>query len=116
LPTIAFESFESKGGFVAELTNCEELARHFKALGHPTRLRIVGLLAAGMRCVEEIRAELGLKQPNISQHLAILRQNRIVTSERDGNRVCYSLTNLDLIRTIVALGNCMGIDSKTRAE
>jgi len=94
---------------MAQLAQCDELARHFKALGHSTRLRIVGLLSLGMRCVEEIRAELGLKQPNISQHLAVLRQNGIVTSERDGNRVCYSLSNPELIKVIVSLGNCMGV-------
>ncbi|MBD3399535.1 MAG: metalloregulator ArsR/SmtB family transcription factor [Candidatus Coatesbacteria bacterium] len=94
---------------MTKLAQCDELARHFKALGHPTRLRIVGLLSLGMRCVEEIRRELGLKQPNISQHLAVLRQNGIVNSERDGNRVCYSLANPDLIKIIVSLGNCMGV-------
>lgn len=65
----------------------------FRALGHPTRLRILELLAQGERCVCEMLPALGLEQPNVSQHLAILRQAGLISSRRDGPRVVYQLVN-----------------------
>jgi len=96
---------------LSKRSNCEEMAQLFKALGHPTRLRIINLLSDALdnnTCVEDIRFELELKQPNISQHLAILRNEKIVRFRRDGNRVCYSLANKDLLKAIAHLGDCTG--------
>ncbi len=69
----------------------DALARVFKALGDPTRLRIVNLLARRPWCVCEIQAVLGLPQPLLSRHLAYLRSAGLVTSHRAGMRVRYSL-------------------------
>lgn len=96
---------------MSKRNNCEELAQLFKALGHPTRLRIIHLLSEALdnnTCVEDIRFELELKQPNISQHLAILRNEKIVRFRRDGNRICYALANKDLLKAIAYLGTCTG--------
>jgi len=75
----------------------EKLARLeadlFRALGHPTRLRILQLLRREERCVCEILEALQLEQSNVSQHLAVLRQAGLVASRRDGMRVMYSLGN-----------------------
>lgn len=78
----------------------EKLARLeadlFRALGHPTRLRILQMLRREERCVCEILEALQLEQSNVSQHLAVLRQAGLVTSRRDGMRVMYSLGNPQL--------------------
>ena len=68
-------------------------ARLFKALGDPTRLEIVGLLASarGELCVCDIEARFDLSQPTISHHLRILREARVVSSERRGTWVYYAL-------------------------
>jgi DNA-binding transcriptional ArsR family regulator len=89
-----------------EQDRCEKIARLFKAMAHPTRLRIVGLLARNEFCVDGIRAALDLKQPNVSQHLAIMRGARLVDFHRDGNRVCYSLSDENLPIVIALLGSC----------
>jgi ArsR family transcriptional regulator len=69
----------------------EQLARTFKALGDPTRLRILNLLLACPGCVCELQAILDLPQPLISRHLGYLRNAGLVDDERRGMRVRYGL-------------------------
>lgn len=69
-------------------------ARLVKAIAHPTRLKILHLLdEGGPRCVCELIPALGLDQSNVSQHLSLLRQAGVLTAQRDGARVVYSLAN-----------------------
>ncbi|HUT99360.1 MAG TPA: metalloregulator ArsR/SmtB family transcription factor [bacterium] len=89
-----------------EQDRCEKTARLFKAMAHPTRLRIVELLARDVSCVDDLRAALGLKQPNISQHLAVMRGAQLVTFRREGNRVCYGLADENLPIVVALLGAC----------
>lgn len=65
----------------------------FKALADPTRLEIVGLLAAhgDELCVCDIEEHFDLSQPTVSHHLRILREARILSSERRGTWVYYLL-------------------------
>lgn len=63
----------------------------FKALSHPIRLQIVQLLADGGRPVHELVDELGVAQPLVSQHLAVLRSARLVEADRVGREALYSL-------------------------
>ncbi len=77
----------------------QKKAEYFKALAHPTRLKILDLLTKGEYCVcEEICVcdllkELQLEQSNVSQHLAVLRKQGIVTSRKQGMKVLYSIKN-----------------------
>ncbi|MDA8096498.1 MAG: ArsR family transcriptional regulator [Desulforudis sp.] len=64
-------------------------AEIFKAVGHPTRVRIVESLRDGERCVCEIMAELELEQSNVSQHLAVLKKAGILGSRKDGMKMMY---------------------------
>ena len=89
-----------------ESDRCEKIACLFKAMAHPTRLRIVELLTRNVSCVDDLRAALGLKQPNISQHLAIMRGAQLVTFRRNGNRVCYGLADENLPIVVALLGSC----------
>ncbi|MFO8080720.1 MAG: metalloregulator ArsR/SmtB family transcription factor [Armatimonadota bacterium] len=72
-----------------DLECCEEMARVFKALANPTRLGILRRIIDGSMCVGDLQDELDRSQPNISQHLGILRDRGVVVSERDGTRVSY---------------------------
>ncbi len=76
-----------------DLSCCEEMARIFRALGNETRLGILRRIMEGEMCVSEIQDGLDRSQPNISQHLSILRDRGVVTGERDGARVCYRLAD-----------------------
>jgi len=69
------------------------LARTIKALAHPTRLAILSLLRKGEVCVCDLEPALDLRQPNISQHLALLRRANLVRSRRDGLRILYRVTD-----------------------
>ena len=64
----------------------------FQAFADPTRIRIVILLGGGELCVCQIVYVLGMSQPKISRHLAILRDAGMVSDRKDGRWVHYSLT------------------------
>lgn len=64
----------------------------FKVLGDPTRLRIIQMLAEnGEVCVCRIVEELGMNQPAISQHMAKLKQVKLLHSRKQGQWIHYSL-------------------------
>jgi len=72
----------------AQLPALEQL---FRALSDDTRLRILGLLAAGEICVCNIHGALDSPQPTVSRHLAYLRKSGLVAARRDGLWMHYSL-------------------------
>ena len=63
----------------------------FKALASPTRAAIVEQLLGGERCVCEITAHLGMSQPLVSNHLAVLRDAGLLCSRGEGARTYYAL-------------------------
>src|SRR4029453_8505095 len=73
----------------------------FRALGHPTRIRILERLVDGAKSVQDLQAALGLDQPIVSQHLAALRARNVVTVRREGRQAYYALRSplvADLLR------------------
>lgn len=73
------------------------VSARFRALGDPSRLRIVNRLMNGERPVQELLAETGLTQTNLSRHLGLLRQAGIVERRSDGNRAFYRIADPTLI-------------------
>jgi ArsR family transcriptional regulator, arsenate/arsenite/antimonite-responsive transcriptional repressor len=69
--------------------------RLFRALGDPTRLRIVNLLARGSLCVCDIQRILGQPQSSVSRHLALLKSAGLIRDRRDGMRIFYGLAGWD---------------------
>lgn len=101
----------------------ELAAKYFRALGDPTRLRIVELLMSGPLSVTDLTRELRLPQSNVSNHIACLRWCGFVTSENRGKWTYYSVGNskvrniIDLVRTMVSanaehIAACTRIDSR----
>ena len=68
-----------------------------KILASPRRLEILHLLADEPKEVGRLADEMGISQPNVSQHLAVMRAAGIVEAERDGREVRYRLTDPDVI-------------------
>jgi DNA-binding transcriptional ArsR family regulator len=68
-----------------------------KTLANPRRLEILHRLADGPCEVGRLAAELDISQPNVSQHLALMRAAGVVAAERDGREVRYRLTDPDVI-------------------
>ena len=79
-------------------------------LADPSRIMILYALSEGPRNVSDICTVLGMPQPSVSRHLKILRERRMVTTERQGTVVQYSLGDqrvveaLDLLRAVLRDG------------
>ncbi len=69
----------------------ERLALTYKALGDPTRLKMVMALTGGEMCVCDLAAFLGLTESAVSHHLRRLKDLALVKSRRDGQILYYSL-------------------------
>ncbi len=69
----------------------QDTARMLKAAGHGSRLAILSLLKGGARCVSDIQETLGISQPNLSQHLALLKRVGLIDSQASGPLRCYYL-------------------------
>ena len=71
----------------------KDLEQYFKALGDSNRLRIINLLLHGELCVCDIQYVLQNSQPNVSRHLAYLKNSGMVLDRRDGYRIFYRLND-----------------------
>lgn len=93
--------------FSAELDILMRKARKasdfLKALSHENRLLLLCLLAERERTVTELENILSLRQPMVSQQLARLRLDQLVTTRREGKAVYYSLANEDVRRMIAVI-------------
>jgi ArsR family transcriptional regulator len=78
--------------WAAKQLDVRAASRLFKALGDETRLRIVALLSHGELCVCHIHEALGLSQPHVSRHLAVLRAAGVVEDRRASSWVYYRLS------------------------
>ncbi|GLI24323.1 MULTISPECIES: metalloregulator ArsR/SmtB family transcription factor [Xanthobacter] len=82
------------------MRNARKASDFLKALSHENRLLLLCLLAEGERSVTELENILSLRQPTVSQQLARLRLDDLVTTRRDGKTIYYSLANDDVRRVI----------------
>lgn len=71
-----------------------------RAFSHPTRVEILELLRSGEKCVCKIVPALDLDQPNVSQHLAILREQGLVVTERRGTQIYYRAADRQIFKLI----------------
>ncbi len=84
----------------------ELLARTFKALGDPTRVRLVSIIAASEgheACVCDLTEPVGLSQPTVSHHLKILTEAGLLSRSKRGTWVYYSVVPgaLDRLSTLL---------------
>jgi DNA-binding transcriptional ArsR family regulator len=99
-------------------------AQFFRALAHPTRIQILEALVRRDRTVQELQEELALDQPIVSQQLAVLRHQGIVSARKEGSSVRYALRDpllgalLDVARRIFnnRLGDSQGLLRALRRE
>ncbi|MPQ96885.1 metalloregulator ArsR/SmtB family transcription factor [Modestobacter sp. I12A-02628] len=108
----------------SENSGIELIAKFFRALGDPTRLRLLDFLLDDARTVGDCVARVGLSQGRVSAHLACLSDCGYVSSHREGRFVYYQVTDprvaslIALVRLIAAdnsaaLAHCVRIDSAT---
>jgi DNA-binding transcriptional ArsR family regulator len=68
----------------------------FKALGHPIRYKIVKFLYDGPKCVCKLNEDIEFSQANLSQHLKILREAGILSSEKIGMETHYRISSEEI--------------------
>jgi len=91
------------GGIVSDET-ATTLARMFKALGDPTRVKLVSMIAAapeGEACVCDLIEPVGLSQPTVSHHMRLLVEAGLVTREQRGKWAYYRVVP-DVLRSLAA--------------
>lgn len=78
-------------------------AETLRVIAHPVRLKILKELKKGVKCVSDFSEFLDISQPNISQHLTLLRTHGIIDYYMDGRLRCYFLVEPsvpDLLKVI----------------
>ena len=83
-------------GIILSDTNAKKTANRMKLLAHPTRLQILKLLSKKDLCVCVLAKAIGKTQPNISQHLAKLKDNGIIEDYHVGKLVYYRLKDEEI--------------------
>ena len=90
-----------------ELSELHDMAAHacelLKAMANEWRLMILCQLSEGERTVSELQAMLGLSQSALSQHLAVLRREKIVKARKHAQSVSYSLAGEDATKVMHTL-------------
>jgi DNA-binding transcriptional ArsR family regulator len=85
----------------------ERAANMLKAIAHPMRIAIIGLLEEGQELtVTEIHENLGIEQSTTSHHLGILKDKDVLISRREGKNTFYSLKHENLKNIINCVSMC----------
>lgn len=102
---------------MAQMTDSNKtLARLFKALGDTNRLDIVMAIGKKALSVSEIIKATGLSQTLVSFHLRALREANIVTTERNGPFIHYSLSDWTLSKTLMTLAKSAHTEESATEE
>ena len=101
------EAVETAPEDIERLNELHDVAAHavelLKAMANEWRLLILCKLAEGEKTVSELQQSLGLSQSALSQHLAVLRRERIVKARKHAQSVSYSLAGNDAPRVMDTL-------------
>jgi len=97
------ESRSRSHELVRMVDNAKRASDLLKALAHESRLVILCILAEGEKSVGELEDFLSLRQPTVSQQLARLRADGLVSTRRDGKAIYYKLASDDARAVIGAI-------------
>lgn len=86
----------------------EVKAELFKSMGHPARILILEMLVDGPVAVSRLRDGTGLEASNLSQHLGILRRQRLIVPSRKDGRLFYELSCPDVSDVLDAARGLLG--------
>lgn len=74
-----------------------------KLLANVERMLLLCQLSQGEMCVSELEAQLGIRQPTLSQQLGVLRNEGVVNTRREGKNIFYSVVDPDLLEILAVL-------------
>ena len=93
------------------MENLKELywlhAEFCKFMASPKRIEILFLLGEKEMCVDELAKEMDVKVPNISQHLAVMREKGIVNVRREGTKMYYKIANPKTLQACIIMREAM---------
>lgn len=75
----------------------QALAETFRVLGDPTRIRLIGAMAAAERCVGDLAELVGMSESAVSHQLRMLRAARLVRTRRAGRQIFYTLDDAHIL-------------------
>jgi DNA-binding transcriptional ArsR family regulator/predicted metal-binding protein len=78
-----------------------------KFMGNPKRIEILFLLGECEMCVDQISSAMDVKVPNISQHLAVMREKGVVNVRREGTKMYYSIANPKTLQACIIMREAM---------
>jgi ArsR family transcriptional regulator len=85
---------------IGKTENIQQASAAMQAMAHPLRLKILCLIGSTELSVLEIVDAVGTSQSNISQHLAVLRDNGILVARKEANKVFYRVEDPRILRMI----------------
>lgn len=91
------------------------MARFFRALSDPTRLRLLEFILAAERTSAECAAHAGISQPRVSVHLTCLTDCGYVTARRDGRKLVYSAGD-PRVADLLALARALAGDNASALD
>jgi ArsR family transcriptional regulator len=93
---------QTNGGDLG-VASWEQRARLLRTIAHPVRLIILESLCEGPRCVTDINALIDIPQPHLSQHIAALREARLIDRYVNGSLRCYYILKPTLVNQLIRL-------------
>ena len=94
----------------------EARARVVKVMAHPTRLFIIKQLSTGERCVNELTEMVGADMSTVSKHLGLMKDAGIISGDKRGNMVFYSLRMACVLRVFECAEEMLKEQSKNHAK
>lgn len=82
-------------------------AEFCKFMANPKRIEILFLLGEKEMCVDEIATAMEVKVPNISQHLAVMREKGVVEVRREGTKMYYTIANTKTLQACIIMREAM---------
>ncbi len=85
------------------MTPCEDIEKFGKGIGNASRYALVEALLKGSKTVTELVKAVKMSQPAVSQHLKTLKETGLVSDERHGQKIFYSLNTEHMLKLLTAL-------------
>lgn len=103
MPALAAAPLHAAPPLEALRDAAEQACALMKVLGNPDRLMLLCELAQGERSVTQLQEALGIVQPTLSQQLAVLREEGLVDTRREGKSIHYRLVSTQALAVMEVL-------------
>lgn len=87
-----------------------------KFMANPKRIEMLFLLGEKELCVDEIASKMKIRVPNVSQHLAVMRERGVVEVRREGTKMYYRLTNPKTLQACLIMREAMVEQMQKQSE